>query len=63
MGMRYREIMYGAEADLSTKDQFMVENPIPQKKDEGLFGDLKKKMGKKKDDDKKKDDKKSAKKK
>lgn len=64
MGMRYREIMYGAEADLSTKDQFMVENPIPKKNnDEGIFGDLKKKIGKKKDDDKGKKDDKSKKKK
>ena len=31
MGMRYREIMYGSEADLSTKDQNFVKDPTPKK--------------------------------
>jgi len=48
MGMRYREIMYGAEANLSTKDQFMVKQK-EEKKKKGLF----KNVGKKKDKDKK----------
>jgi hypothetical protein len=48
--MRYREIMYGVEADLSTRDQFMVADPTPKKNnDEGIFGDIKKKLSKNKD--------------
>ena len=44
MGMRYREIMYGVEADLSTRDQNFVKDPSkPKNTDEGIFGDMKKK--------------------
>ena len=50
MGMRYREIMYGVEAGLSTMDQNFVKDPKAKKNtDEGIFGDIKKKMAKNKE--------------
>ena len=51
MGMRYREIMYGSEADLSTRDQNFVKDPSkPKNTDKGIFGDISKKFGKKNKD-------------
>lgn len=44
---------------ISLKDQNFVKDPTPKKNtDEGIFGDIKRKLGTNKKDDKKKDEKK-----